>query len=342
MKYTDIKSSILSQFSVEGGYKVVPYITGCPGGGKSACVRDIARELQAKRHIPDERVIEFNPSLRDPVDILGVPNTSGEYCRWLPPAEFYAIRSGQGASILILEELSDATMAMQNPLCRVILDRCAGQLKLSEELYIMATGNRTEDKSGANRLSTKLGNRMRTLKFDTSLDDWCSWAYSHGIKPEIIGFLKFRPALLSAFDPRQTVNPTPRSWEDASRVPDDLTPSVFFENVAGSVGEGAAAEYTGFLKIYKALPDVDKFLKNPKSVDVGKDPSVIYALCAKISSVVTKRTFDKFYAFFRTLPDEFVVMAVTDCMQACPGIVGTKSFTDFASRYQDAMLGRAV
>lgn len=128
MKFQKLKQTIIHQFKAEGGHRVVPFIVGQPGGGKSACAREIAKELQGMFNIPDERVVEFNPSLRDPVDLLGVPFKSedGTHSEWLPPAEFYAIRAGQGPSILILEELSDASITMQNPLCRVILDRCAG------------------------------------------------------------------------------------------------------------------------------------------------------------------------------------------------------------------------
>ena len=174
MRFKNLKSSIVAQFNQPEGYKFVPFIVGKPGGGKSSCAREIADEIAKAHHIPPERIVEFNPSLREPSDILGLPDLSGDYSRWIPPKEFYDIRKGQGPSILIIEELSDATMDMQNPLCRVILDRFAGQMPLSEELYIIASGNRTEDKSGASRLSTKLANRMRTLEFTENLEDWAS------------------------------------------------------------------------------------------------------------------------------------------------------------------------
>lgn len=48
MKFSTLKSSVLLQFSQENGHLVVPFITGQPGGGKSACAREIAKELQAK------------------------------------------------------------------------------------------------------------------------------------------------------------------------------------------------------------------------------------------------------------------------------------------------------
>ena len=173
MKFSELKESILAQFSVAGGNRVVPFLEGKPGGGKSACAREIVAELKTQFNIADEQIVEFNPSLRDPVDILGIPfrHESGTHNVWPPPEEFYNLRDGVGPCALIIEELTDAPIAMQNPMCRIILDRYAGSLKLSDELYIIATGNRVEDKSGANRMTTKLGNRLRCLPFDEDLED---------------------------------------------------------------------------------------------------------------------------------------------------------------------------
>ncbi len=86
MRYSHIKTSVLEQFKVEGGNAVVPFILGAPGGGKSAC----AREVIASLDIPADNVVEFTASLRDPVDVLGTPNNTGEYTRWVPPEEFYS------------------------------------------------------------------------------------------------------------------------------------------------------------------------------------------------------------------------------------------------------------
>lgn len=50
--------------------------------------------------------------------------------------------------------------------------------------------------------------------------DWCKWAVKAGIRPEIIAFLRFKPALLHDPEATSDVNawPTPRSWEMASNV----------------------------------------------------------------------------------------------------------------------------
>lgn len=308
MKYSDIKSSVLAQFEAPNGNRVVPFIVGKPGGGKSSVCREIAESLAAKYDIPAERIVEFNPSLREPSDILGLPDLSGECSRWVPPAEFYAIREGVGPCVLIIEELSDATMDLQNPLCRVILDRCAGQMKLSSELFIIASGNRTEDKSGANRLSTKLANRMRTLQFDENLPDWIEWAQTHDINPAIVAFLSWKPNLLSDFDPSRACNPTPRSWEDVSRIPVTLSRALYREHVAGAVGEGAAAEYVGFLSIMESLPDYDSIKKDPENAEIPSDPATLYALCCRITEDCTAKNAPNFFKYTQRLAPEFEVL----------------------------------
>jgi hypothetical protein len=334
MRYSHIKTSVLEQFKAPQGNKVVPFILGAPGGGKSACAREVIRELG----IPQERVIEFTASLRDPVDVLGVPNTHGEFTRWVPPQEFYTLRKGVGPAALILEELSDAPVPMQNALCGVIYDRRAGQLELSDQLFIIATGNRTEDKSGANRITSKLANRTRRFEFNENLDDWVEWALENHIDPVLIQFLRFRPGLLSDFSADRFANPTPRAWERVNLIPDTLDESLFFDNVAGEVGEGAAAEFTGFRRIYKGLPDVDSVLLDPKNAPVPDDPATLYALTGAVARKATKDNFGRVSEYLGRLPSEFNVMAARDSIKLCPDIKYGKSFIEWASKYSEVLM----
>lgn len=332
MKYSDIKSSVISQFSVPGGNKVVPFILGAPGGGKSACAREIVTELGLTN------VVEFNASLRDPVDVMGLPSTHGEYSKWLPPEEFYQLRAGQGRCALILEELSDGSIPMQNALCRVIHDKYAGQLALSDELYIIATGNRTEDKSGANRIVSKLAGRTRRFDFVENIDDWSEWALGNGVDVVLIQFLRFRPGLLSDFDPNRFANPTPRTWEKVSLIPPSLDTNLFFENVAGDVGEGAAAEYTGFRKIYENLPDVDSILLSPATAKVPTDPATLYALTGALAHKATKDNFDRINAYTKRLAPEFSVMCTKDAIKLQPSIKTSRAFVEWATANAEVLM----
>jgi hypothetical protein len=334
MRYSHIKTSIAEQFKVEGGNKIVPFILGAPGGGKSACAREVIAELD----IPADNVVEFTASLRDPVDVLGTPNNTGEYTRWVPPEEFYKLRQGVGRAALILEELSDAPVPMQNALCGVIYDRRAGNLQLSDNLFIIATGNRTEDKSGAARITSKLANRTRRFEFQENIDDWTEWALDNNIDPVLIQFLRFRPGLLSDFDPNRFANPTPRAWERVNLIPTNLDGGLFFDNCAGEVGEGAAAEYTGFKRIYQSLPDVDSILLDPAGADVPADPATLYALTGALARKATKDNFDRVSKYLSRMSPEFNVMATKDAIKLQPAIKHTRSFVEWASKNAEVLM----
>ena len=94
------------------------------------------------------------------------------------------------------------------------------------------------------------------------------WAYTHGIKSIVTSFIKFRPALLSSFDPKVAVNPTPRSWEDVNRIPTELDAATFYEHAKGAIGEGAATEFAAFIKVAKEMPDPQSVIKDPKKAPV--------------------------------------------------------------------------
>jgi hypothetical protein len=333
MKYSDIKRSVLANFT--RGNTLVPFIVGKPGGGKSSLARDIVSEL----NIDPERTTEFNPSLRDPVDIMGLPRVDGEHSSWLPPSEFWRIRDDgtDRPCALIIEEITDASIPMQNPLCRVVLDRYAGELKLHPKLHIIATGNRTEAKSGATRMTTKLGNRMQTLTFDENLDDWCDWALDNGIAVEMVQFLRFRPNMLSDFDPNRAINPTPRSWAMANEVDDSLPSDLYFANIAGLVGEGAAAEYTGFKRIYDLLPDVSEIMRSPDTSRVPEDPPVLYALVGALAHRSTVDVFEKLSPYIDRMPPEFQVMYLLDTKRREPKITDSKHFVRWAVKNADLL-----
>lgn len=329
MKYNDLYTTILANF--KRGNHLVPFIVGKPGGGKSSLARKIAQALGAD----PAHVTEFNPSLRDPVDIMGVPDISGDHTQWKPAEEFWRLRDIPGDDaprVLIVEELSDANPAMQNPLCRVILDRYAGELKLHHNLFIICTGNSTEHKSGASRMTTKLGNRLQQLNFTENLDDWCDWALDNNIQPSIVQFLRFKPGLLSDFDANRAINPTPRSWEMSNDVDPDLPKALYFEHVRGCVGEGAATEYIAFKEVADSLPDMDAVLLDPENYklpDIQKT-NVLYAFVGALAHRASADNIDRVAKVLKRVPPEFSVMCMNDAVKMCPAIKKTTHFVKWA------------
>mgnify|MGYP003348315056 CR=1 FL=1 len=323
MKFSDIKLSIVEQFKTTNS--VVPYIEGKPGGGKSDLAKQVGKELGF------DNVVQFFASLRDPVDLLGTPNNNGETTVWKKPDDLAVLESGR--NLLILEELTDCSTPMQNACCGLIYDRQVGNLHLSPQTYIIASGNRTEDKSGAFRLSTKLGNRMRIFDFDVNLDDWCDWGINNlpaETAPKVVQFVRFKPDLLDGFDANNRTSPTPRAWERVAQIPTNLPSDLYFANVAGDVGEGAAAPFTAFCRLVDELPNPDEIMLQPSKAEVPTKMDVLYALTGALAHRINKDNFDRAIEFINRMPPEFNVMCVTDAMKLKPEIKQTKAFVQWA------------
>jgi len=336
MRYSQIKQSIVSQFSQDraDANKTVFMIMGRPGGGKSACARDALKTLG----FTDANTVEFVASLRDPVDVLGTPSNAGDFTKWVPPEEFYKLRAGQGRCALLLEELPDAQVPMQNALCGVIYDRRAGQLQLSDELVIIATGNRTEDKSGANRVTSKLAGRTRRLDFDENLEEIVQYALDAGWPTELIQYLRFKPDALVDWDANRFANATPRTWEDVARMNPHMSAELELDNIAGSVGAGRAAEYVGFKQIYNELPDITEILMNPAKAIVPENLAARYAVMGAVARKASADNFENVCVYTDRFAPEFRVMCIKDAIKLAPAIKRTRSFQSWASANADVLI----
>jgi hypothetical protein len=154
----------------------------------------------------------------------------------------------------------------------------------------------------------------------------------------LIQFLRFRPGLLSDFDANRFANPTPRAWERVDLIPDSLDSGLFFDNVAGEVGEGAAAEYTGFRRIYMSLPNIDAVLLDPAGADIPADPATKYAICGAIARKATKDNFDRVSKYLSRMSPEFNVMATKDAIKLQPAVKHSRAFVEWASKNAEVLM----
>jgi hypothetical protein len=282
------------------------YLWSPPGVGKSSLVHQAAE--QAGVDVLDVRAV-----LLDPVDLRGLPRIDKDSALWCPPA--FLPRSGEG--VLFLDELAQAPPLVQAACLQLVLDRRLGEYVLPDGWGVVAASNRQEDRAGAHRLISPLLNRFIHIDLEVSHDDWQAWAVQAGVAPEVRSFLRFRPALLFQFDPtsNQRSFPTPRSWEFVSQVLPKTPADLLHPVVAGCVGEGPAAEFVGFARLCKELPDLDQVLAQPTTTPVPREPAVLYALVGALTERCRRGdapTLANFVTYATRLPDEFGVLAMRD------------------------------
>ena len=332
MKFSDIKTIVTAHIESNDS-KTVHHIAGSPGCGKSALGTEIGAELGF------DQVVELNLSMLEIPDVAGLyfpDKDEGALKFYGSPA---INRLSAGRNLLIMDEFADATVPMQNVGRRLLWTREINGIQLSPETYILAMSNRSVDKSGAGKLSGKVKNAVSQYTMESNLEDWVDWAMTKGnIDPVLIQFLRFKPTLLDAYSPDQDCSPTPRQWELVNRVPSTLPSGLFLTGVASKVGEGPAAEYTGFRRIYEALVSFEEVVMNPTGVPIPKDLSAQYAIVGSVAHNVTPQNIERVAKFVERMPSDFGVMFWQDSIKKTPAIKTTKPFINWATSAGNVVL----
>jgi hypothetical protein len=304
------------------------FIWGSPGVGKSSVVAKLARSLNYK--LQDVRAL-----LLDAVDVRGLPHLGPDgRSTWATP-DFLPT---EGRGLLFLDELNAAPSMVQAAFYQLVLDRRLGEYVLPDEWVIVAAGNRDSDRAHTSRMPTPLRNRFVHLEFETDPGEWCNWAISANIRPEVIAFIRFRPELLSQFDRDVNAFPSPRSWQFVSRILDSAPDaSIEHEMFAGAVGSGAATEFSGFLRMFRELPNIDAILLSPTTETVPEEPAAQYAVASALARRASDLNFDRICQYLDRMPTEFRVLCVRDAMLRDPSVKTTSGFTKWAVQNHHAL-----
>lgn len=239
----------------------------------------------------------------------------------------------KGKGILFMDELNSAAPATQAAAMQLTLTGKIGDYTLPKGWSILAAGNRESDRAVVNRMPSALSLRFVHLDLEVSLDDWCEWAIAHNQPTELLAFMRFRPNLLHAFDPVQRSSPNPRGWSFIAQMTHSgLDAETEFDLMKGTVGDGAAGEYSAFLRVYRDLPSIDSIMMNPDKVEVPTSPATLYALSTALGAKAKDDTFDRMMQYVERMPIEFQVVTVRDAIRQTNAIANTKAFISWGVR----------
>ena len=155
-----------------------------------------------------------------------------------------------------------------------------------------------------------------------------SRALKNGVRPEIVAYLKFRPAFFDQFDPAIKKNATARGWTKISTFLEmGLPPHIELAAIQGQVGPGPASDFVSFLRVWRDLPDIDKLIANPQTSevpDIKKKPDVVYAICGALAHKATSKNVGNIITYSERLPGEFAVMTLKDALVRDRTLQGNK------------------
>ena len=236
------------------------YLAGPPGIGKSAVVRQFAREHEL--HLVTLMLSQVEPS-----DVRGLPFLDRETgrTRWLLP-EFYPESNEASAGILFLDELANAEPRVQVAAYQLLLDRRVGEYTLPPDWVCIAAGNRLEDNANSYELSSALADRLVFFNVTCEPRDWLTWARANAIAPEVLAFIQVKPDFLGGNQMQQNADqiivPTPRSWERVSNIlsiePDNEIRQYL---LGGIIGEAASVEFFHVMEEIHDLPPMEDLFR---------------------------------------------------------------------------------
>lgn len=309
-------------------------ISGSPGNGKTDIVRQATEDS-------GHQFIASHPVVEDPTDAKGIPwpDKNNGHANFLLGGTLARIIHSTSPVVWCMDDLGQATPAVQAANMQWILAReCNGQ-RLPDHVVIVACTNRRTDRAGVFGILEPVKSRFASiLNLEPTLDDWCEWAYVNEVSPEVIAFLRFRPDLLTKFEPSADManSPCPRTWAHAAKlVKLKLPKEVELAAFSGAVGEGAAGEFVAFLRVFRDMPNPDVVLMNPDSSPIPKELNALYALTVALAARATPENFGAVTRYAIRLMEnqkgEFGTLLVLDSCKRDPKLNHSPEITKLAT-----------
>lgn len=315
-------------------------LSGPPGTGKTDTPRQVAEELGAD-------YIALHPVLMDESELIGLgfPSADKKSAEHLPFGYLQQMIDASKLTVVSFEDMITARQSVQAACMQLILDRRVQGKKISPFVRFVLTTNRASDKSGGyGGLLEALKLRMAQLiELDVTVADWLEWAESDaGNMPAVLtSFIRWTGAE-SLFNFKASGNmemsPCPRTVANVGYLLDMGLPTdetVQYEIFKSACGAAFAAKFSGFLKIYRALPDIQLVLTNPDSVPIPGSADIKFAMCGYYQEKATVHTFANIYKYMKRLGQEFLAFFMQSVIRRKPELSNLPEYQQWVKAFAD-------
>jgi hypothetical protein len=311
-------------------------IKGAPGVGKSDIIAQVCNTLGVNLMID-------HPVVSDPTDYKGLPYAGPDgKATFLPFGSLQKLIDAKVPTVYFLDDLGQAPQTVQAACMQLILARRINGYHVSPFVTFMAATNRHTDRAGVTGILEPVKSRWSTiLELVPDMNDWTQWALTAGLPTELIAFIRFRPELLWKFAPTNEIKntPCPRTVNNVGKLMQaKIPPHLEYVAFTGAAGEEFAAEFSGFLRIFRSLPNPDAVLMNPDSAEVPTDPATLYAICGALARRAGDNSIERLVSYANRLPDEFSVLLINDSYRLAPEIANSRTYIDWCAKHNDVMI----
>ena len=307
-------------------------IVGPPGVGKTDIVKQAAKAAKMD-------LLISHPVVSDPTDYKGLPGIVDGAAEFLPYGDLRKLIDAKKPTVCFLDDLGQAPPIVQAAAMQLLLARRVNGHKVSDKVTFVAASNRRQDKAGVTSVLEPVKSRFASIiELTVDVDDWCGWALENGVPAQVVAFIRFKPALLCAFEPTAdlTNSPCPRTVTNAATwLADGVTD---YDVIAGAAGAGFATELIAFLDVWKNLPSPDAVLMDPDGAPIPTEPATLYALIGALVDKVSENSAGRLVRYADRLPDEWAVLLVRDAERRCKEVATTKEYIKWVTNHQGLLV----
>lgn len=348
------KAEDLVNVTISAG--LVPMLKSAPGIGKSSFAKQLAErnnlcfmpryvstydptDFTGMPHIKEGRTC-FAPNGSFPLDGLDTPPVKPEYM------DKYLKAKAAGASesqleqyrydgwLILLDELSSASDAVQVAAYRLLLEREVGDNRLHPKAFLMAAGNGANHGAVASRFGTAMRSRLVHYNIVSSAKSFIEWGESAGIDSRILSFVDFRPQYVTDFNAKDHHDTFAcgRTIEFLNKqlefIPDPES-GKWAPLYEGTVGPAFANEFRNYLKVYHKILTFTEIEADPTGVAIPLDkPDELFALADMVQSKLTVDNIDNLIKFISRMPIEHRVTILRRACARDKSLTTTKAVLD--------------
>ena len=313
-------------------------LLSAPGVGKSEMVYEAAREAG----LPCRSLLGTQIA---PEDVSGVPRIVGERSVFCPPRILLPERPEPFC--LFLDELPACAPDIQKAFYSLLLERRLGEHALPPGTWVVAAGNRLQDRALVRAMSSALINRVTILNVRHDVDEWLAWAQRAGVRAEIRGFIATVPDALMRPVPADPVPfSTPRAWAQLSRALDLAERSGLLTNdnrralAFGRLSPEDAAVFCALAEeSMGAMQPIERYLREPELLPKGDSARWFILDCVRQfvrdgrADAMPAKTINR---FVRSLSTEHQLIVVSEMVEKWGSLGADKAMFDLLNTVASA------
>jgi len=288
-----------------------------PGVGKSETVYQAAQEAG----LPCRSLLGTQIA---PEDVSGVPRIVGERSVFCPPRMLLPEKPERFC--LFLDELPACAPDVQKAFYSLLLERRIGEFALPPGTWVVAAGNRVQDRALVRSLSSALVNRVTILNVRVDVGEWMAWSRLAGVREEVRTFISYMPGALMRPVPQEPVPfSTPRSWTmfarslDLAQAAGILTRETRRALAFGRLSAEDAAVFCALAEeSIEAMHPIEHYFEHPEKLPRGDTARWFVLNCIRQNVKDGKLhgiSPEAMNRFLRSLPHEHQLTLLTDLVE---------------------------